>query len=188
MKNTVLGTRQVLVLLALPVGAQTVYVDYDRAVDFPTAKGFAWARTPETSVRDSSPLMDSRIKSSIEYQLTEIGTVEDTESPDVFVTYHTDENNEMRLDTTSFGCGMGPFWGWDPYWRRGGMVSSTTTEQNYIRGTLVIDLWTADSKQLIWRGSAEAVVPKNPDKQVRLIEKAVKKIMNKWGTMYSFEA
>jgi len=178
-----LGSIIVLVMFALPASAQKVYVDYDRTADFDQYKTFAWGQSRETSVRDTSPLMDSRIKNSIEFQLTEIGMVEDLENPDIYVTYHTDEKQEMRLNTTNFGYGYGGGWGWDPYWG-GGMGSSSTTVHNYTRGTLIIDLWDTKTEEVVWRGTAESVVPSNPEKEARKIDKALKKMVKRWEKMY----
>ena len=54
----------------------------------------------ETSVIDSSPLMHSRIVNSIEYHLTQRDMTEVRENPDVYVTYHTNEKEEMQLHTS----------------------------------------------------------------------------------------
>lgn len=163
-----------LTLVALPAGAQSVYVDYDRSVDFDSFRSFAWAETPQTSIRGESPLTHSRIKNAIEHYLAEAGLVEDAEQPDLYVTYHTSSKEEVRLNTSSYGAGYGPRWGWDPYWG-GRMSTSTTTVHTYERGSLIIDLWDADSKQMIWRGTASAVVSANPEKQEKQINKAIKK-------------
>lgn len=179
-------------LIAGPAAAQKIYVDYDKTADFEAYKSFAWGPSPETSVRDTSPLMDSRIKNSIEYQLTLMGMIEDTKNPNVYVTYHTDEKEEMRLNTSSFGYDYGPGWGVDPYWDdgwggmggMGGMGSSTTTAYKYKTGTLLIDIWDAETEKVIWRGSASSVIPSNPAKEAKKIEKALKKMMKEWEKMY----
>lgn len=174
-----------LALIAVPAAAQKVYVDYDRAVDFGQFRTFAWAQTSETSMADSSPLMHSRVKNNIEAQLADAGMIEDAENPDVYVTYHTDEKQEMRLNTTHFGYGYGGGWGWDPYWDWGpSMTSSTTHAYPYVRGTLVVDIWDAKAKELIWRGSAEGVVKEKPEAAARQIEKVLKKMGKKWARMY----
>ncbi len=178
-----------VILIAGPAAAQKAYIDYDKSADFESYKNFAWGPTPETSVRDSSPLMDSRIKNSIEYQLTKIGMVEDLESPDVYVTYHTNEKQEMKLDTRTHGYGYGSGWGWDPYWGggmggMGGMGTSTTTVRNYTKGTLVVDIWDAKTKQVVWRATTTATIPSNPAKEAKKIDKALKKMMKTWEKMY----
>jgi hypothetical protein len=187
MKITELLSLFVLALLAaLPATAQKVYVDYDRSANFEAYKTFAWGETPETSLQGESPLMHSRIKNAIEYHLTEGGLVEDTENPDLYVTYHTNSKEEVQLSTTGMGYGYGGGWGWDPFWGgMGGMGTSTTTSHTYERGSLIIDLWDAKSKQAIWRGTAQAVVKQNPQAAAKQIDKAIAKIVKRFDKMYA---
>ena len=130
--------------------------------------------------------MHSRVNNSIEYHLTEGGLVEDTENPDVYVTYHTRTREEVQLHTSSMGYGYGGGWGWDPYWGgMGGMGggSSTTTSHTYERGSLIIDIWDAKKKEAIWRGTAEAVVKDNPQRAAKQIDKALIKIVKRFDKM-----
>ena len=176
----------IALMMAAPAAAQKVYVDYDRSADFGSYKTFAWGPTPETSVRDQSPLMHSRIKNSIEYHLTEGGLVEDAENPDLYVTYHGSSREETTLHTTGMGYGYGRGWRWDPFWGgRAGFSSSTTTAHTYERGTLVIDIWDAKKKEAIWRGTAQAVVKENPQKAVKQLEKAINKIVKTWQKQHA---
>lgn len=175
-------------LLTAPLAAQKVYVDYDRSALNNDYKTFAWAKTPETSLQKESPLMHSRIKNAIEHFLAEGNLIEDTENPDLYVTYHTSSTEEVQLNTTSMGYGYGGGWGWDPYWGgmgmgMGGMGSSTTTSRTYERGSLIIDLYDAKKKEAIWRGTAQAVVKQNPQKASKQIEKAISKIVKKYQQM-----
>ena len=63
------------------------------------------------------------------------------------------------------------------------MGSTTTTVSTYTQGTLIIDIWDAKTNKLLWRGSAEAVVPSNPGKQEALIYKAIDKMATRWDRM-----
>jgi uncharacterized protein DUF4136 len=173
-------------LLTVPLAAQKVFVDYDRSAMNNDYKTFAWAKTPDTSLQGESPLMHSRIKNAIEYHLTEGGLIEDTENPDLYVTYHTSSKEEVQLHTTSMGYGYGGGWGWNPYWGgmgMGGMGSSTTTSSTYERGSLIIDIYDAKKKEAVWRGTAQAVVKQNPQKAANQIDKAVNKIVKKYQQM-----
>ena len=67
----------------------------------------------------------------------------------------------------------------------GGMGSSTTTISEYDVGTLVIDIWDAETKQMIWRGSATKTIPKKPEKQAKLIDAAVAKLAREWEKKYT---
>ena len=58
---------------------------------------------------------------------------------------------------------------------------STTTVSTYVRGTLIVDVWDAKTKELIWRGmAANITVSDNPNKMATRIDKALKKMVDKW--------
>ncbi len=181
-----MGLTLAALLIAGPAAAQKIHVDYDRSIDPSKYETFAWGPTPQTSLKEESPLMHSRMKNAIEYHLTEGGLVEDPENPDIYVTYHTNVEEQVQLNTSSFGYGYGPGWGWSPYWGGGmGMGSSTTTVTKYKRGTLIIDIWDANTKKMVWRGTAEAVVKENPQKAARQTDRVVAKIVKRWEKMYA---
>jgi len=178
----------ILFLAATPAFAVKVFIDHDTDYDFSSIKTFAWAPTPDTSVENSDPLMHSRIVNAIEHYISQNGTIEVTENPDVYVTYHTNSKEEMQLNTSSFGYGYPGGWGWGGYgygggyggWGGAGMSSSTTSVSTYEVGTLVVDVWDADAKELVWRGTATNIyLSANPDKMMKKIDKALAKIVKK---------
>ncbi len=171
-----------LLLTAGPAFAQKVYIDYDSSYDAAGVETFAWAETSETSVADRNPLLHSRIVNGIEYYLTLGGAREVESDPDVYVTYHTSTKKEISVDTSHYGYGYPRSWGY--YGRRypyGGYGASTTTVRTYDRGTLVVDVWDAASDKLVWRGTAANItVTDDPTKMEKWIDKALKKIVDKW--------
>ena len=187
MNKQIAGIVTLTALLAMPAMAQKVHVDYDRSVDFDAYETFLWKAPKEASLADQSPLMDSRIKNAIEYQLTTAGLREDNQSPDLYVTYHTDSKQEVRFNTTHMGYGYGGGWGWDPYWGHGGrgMGSSTTTAHTYERGTLIVDIWDAKTNNAVFRGTAEAVAKGNPEKAAKQIDRAIQKIAKRFQSMHA---
>lgn len=174
-------------VLALTLGCSSmrVHVDYDRSADLHGYKTFMWSEPSESSLEDTAPLMHTRIKNAIEREVRAGGLEMVSSNPDLYVTYYTDENEELRLDTTHLGYGFGPSWYWDPYWPTPGMgmTSSHTTVRSYTRGTLVVDLWDAKQKRLVWRGTAEDIVPENPEKAAAKIDKAVAKMTAEFHKM-----
>lgn len=173
----------VVFLMAAPAFAQKVFIDYDHEYDFDSIKTFAWANTGETSLEDADPLLHSRLVNGIEYYLAQAGYAENKENPDIYVTYHTSTKEEMSLNTTSFGYGYPGGWGWGGYggyyggWG-GGIGTSTTTVSKYEVGTLVVDAWDAETKNLVWRGTATNItVSDNPQKMEKRIDKALAKIV-----------
>jgi len=179
-----LGLSLLLLALAAPCLAQKVYIDYDRAVEFDEFETFQWYASEETSVQETDPLVHARIVEAIRAQLAEGGMSEVDSDPDLHVTYHTNEKEEMSLDTTRFGYDYASTFHWDPYWNHGpSMGTADTHVSTFSRGTLVIDFWDPKTGKLVWRGTAVAVVKENPEKAEKQVQKAIKKIARKWDQM-----
>ena len=171
----------ILVLaVALPAIAFDIHIDYDRWARMTTFKTIAWMPTEETSVLDSSALMHDRIKSVIMAHVLSGRLTEDNEDPDLYITYHTDEKEALRVDTHYWGYGYPSSWYWDPYWGGG---QTTTSVCTFMQGTLVVDIWDAREKTLVWRGTAVGLVQKNPESNAKQVEKALKKMTKKWDKM-----
>ena len=172
----------ILILAAGPLAAQKVYVDYDRDADFDSYSTFQWQRSDE-DLRDTDPLAHTRVKHAIAYRLSQggVGLTEVDSDPDLFVTYHTAEKENLQVNSSSMGYGgYGAGWygrGWygGGYWG-GGFGSYSTTVTTYTEGTLVIDIWDARKNQMVWRGMATAVVPAKAAKAEKKLEKALLKM------------
>ena len=65
--------------------------------------------------------------------------------------------------------------GWGYYgYGMGGPVSTTTRVVEYEEGTLVVDIWDADNKELVWRGSASGIMlSEKPEKTQKNVLKAI---------------
>jgi hypothetical protein len=184
-----LGLVLMVVLFAMPAAAQKVYVDYDRDAIGRDYKTFAWQDTGPT-MQEYAPLMHTRIKNGLEHLLTARGLIGVADNPDLYVTYHTSSQEEVQFSVTGYGYGYGAGWGWDPYW--GGPSASgggaSTTISTYEKGTLVIDIWDAKTKQIVWRGSAIAAIPEDPKKGEKLINKALEKMVKQFDETKAKEA
>ena len=75
------------------------------------------------------------------------------------------------------GWGMGPGWGWGGGM---GMGSSTTQVRNYTVGTLVLDMWEVERKQLVWRTTASDTLSDNPQKNSEKIQEAARKMFEEY--------
>ena len=60
------------------------------------------------------------------------------------------------------------------------MGTTTTREVQYEVGTLVIDVWDAKKKQLVFRGLVSGTISDNPQKNAKNIGKAVAEIFEKY--------
>lgn len=185
MKRT-LALAIVIAFVALPAAAQKVYVDYSPLADFGNYKTFAWGETPQATIYDNNPLNHSRIKHAVDYYLIKGGMFEDTENPDLYVTYYGDSDSEFNVNMSRAGYGFATDWAWDPYWgNAAGTTTTTTTVQK--AGTLVIDIWDSKTQKLVWRGSMEGTLTDNLQKSAKQIDKGIQKIVKKWQKMRAKE-
>ncbi len=83
---------------------------------------------------------------------------------------------QMKRDLTTFYSGYGGY-------RYGGMGSATTTVYEYKVGTMVVDVFDAGTKALLWRGIGEDEVSDKPEKNYKKIEKATEKMFKKFPPM-----
>ena len=171
-----------ILLVATPVAAQKVTIDYAKDVNFREVITYQYSETKDTNAGNS--LMADRIVEALKAKLVESGLREVQERPDIYVTYHLTSKQEYRLSTTGYGYGgYGVGWGrWG-----GGTVSATTTATTYTKGTLIIDAYDAAEKKLIWRGTGTVTVASKPEKQTRQIEKILDKLGAKWEKILSNE-
>ena len=172
-------------IFPLVVSAQKVNIDFDRDVDFTKYKTFAY----EVCHRIENPLVDKRIVTELESRVASEGLRRSETNPDVNVTYHSSTTEEFAIDTNTWGYGFGSGWYWGHgggnYGRSGylggiGPVNTTTTIRKYTRGTLVVDIWDARTKELVWRGTAIDTVSDNPQKNEKKLKKAMEKLFTKY--------
>ena len=178
---TIVRTALALAAAVLPATtalAQQVNYDFDRDADFSKYKTFAY----QVCMKIENPLVDKRIVAGLENALALEGLTKAEGDADVNVTYHSSTTEDVVIDTTSWGYGYGPGWAWGHgaygygYGYGGGPASSTTTIRKYTRGTLVIDVWDARTKELVWRGTASDSVSDDPQKNDKKVQKALQKL------------
>jgi hypothetical protein len=160
-----------LFLVALGTAfAQQVKTDFDHQANFAQYKTYSWE-----AVKSADPLWDARIKSAVDAQLQAKGWTRVDSGGDVCIVAIKTTQTQRTLQT--FYDGFGGGWRWRGF---GGMGESTTTEQDYKEGTLVVDLYDAKTKQLIWRGSAEDALSNKAEKNEKNLDKGVAKMFKKF--------
>src|SRR5262245_17982123 len=130
--------------------AQDVKTDFDKDANFAAIKTFA----VKIGTSWGNPLSEKRVTDEIQQTLTEKGwKAADAASADAIVVLHGATEKQHELNTFYSGGGMYGGYGW-----RGmggmGMGTATTTTTEYTVGTLVVDIFDAKSKQLMFRGTA----------------------------------
>jgi len=152
--------------IAGAANAQQVKTDYDRSANFAQYKTYSWQNI---STRD--PLMVDRIKEAVNAQLAAKGWTEVPSGGDAAIVAMETTHNQQTLDT--FYNGFGGGWRWRGL---GGFGDATTTVENYKVGTLVVDIFDAGAKKLLWRGSASDALSNSSEKNIKELDKAAKKM------------
>ena len=153
-----------------PAFGQQVQTDFDHKKDFSQYRTYSWQE-----IKPANSLWDSRIKSAVDAQLKAKGWTPVDSGGDVAIVAVKMTKTQKRLDT--FYDGFGGGWGWRGFGGlNDGFGDSTTVENDYKEGTLVVDLYDAKSKQLIWRGSAEDTLSNNASTNTKNLDKGVVKM------------
>jgi len=174
---------------ALSAQAQKPAIQWNSQYDFTAVDTFAWQRTDDT-LESGNPFMHSLIKNTLEAELAESGLTQVDANPDVYVNYHASTTTEVQLRSDSYGYGFGGYGmgGWGYYGMGSvGTVSTTTRAVEYQRGTLVIDIWDAAKKELVWRGEVSDTLPDNPQKAEKLVVRAIGKMADQGRKLWQKE-
>ena len=150
--------------------AQDVKTDYDKSANFGAIKTFA----VKIGTSWNNQISEKRITDEITKTLTEKGWTKTDANPDALVLLHGATEKQKSLNTFySGGYGGYGYRGWGGM---GGMGTATTTVSEYLVGTLVVDIFDAKSKALLFRGTASDEISDKPEKNIKKVEKAADKM------------
>jgi hypothetical protein len=157
-------------LLMLPAiaAAQDTKIDFDKAFDFSTVKTY--------SIKIATPwgndLSERRVLAEIDETIAGKGWKKvDEGKADILVALHG--ATQTKHSASTFYSGMGGY-GYRGF--AGGMGSAQTVVSEYRVGTLVVDMFDAKSKNLVFRGTAEDELSDKADKNAKKLEKASSKM------------
>jgi Domain of unknown function (DUF4136) len=164
-QRTAFATVSIVLLLATAAIAG-VKTDYDRSANFNSYKTYSWER-----VQTTDPLWVDRIKEAVDSQLAAKGWTRVDSGGEVSIIAIEMTRNQRTLNTFYDGFGRGWRWG-------GGFGNATTTVDTYKVGTLVVDLFDANTQKLIWRGSSSDTLSDKSDKNIKTLDKDVQKMFD----------
>ncbi len=168
MKNLVKLASVLSVLFAFTTTAlcQDVHTDYDKHAMFGNCHTYSWEK-----VKTTNPLWEPRIRDAVDRDLQAKGWQKVESGGDVALMAVGSSRNQQEYQ--SFYDGLGG-------WRWGGFGETTTTVENYRVGSLVLDMYDARNKQLIWRGVASETLSDKPEKNEKTLDKAVDKMLKEF--------
>ena len=153
-----------LFLSAAAAAAQEIKLDYDHDVDFSRYKTFAWSVAQQPA---KNPANHIRITRAVEEAFTAKGLSKDAAGiPDAYLMYVGRVGDKVKVSGHPGGSS------WEPSNLR------TMVDLNKVReGTLVLEMYDARTKDVVWRGVASEVAVRD-DAMEEAIRAAVKKLLD----------
>jgi hypothetical protein len=145
---------------------QQVSVNYNQRQDFSQFHTYAWGSGNANQVQNSILAQVAQQDIDTALQGKGLQKVQESANPDLLVT----ASGGMKQQTSYTAMGMRGF---------GGGTATITPQQN-VEGTLIVDLYSAKSQSLLWRGIAQDTLSNNGDKNQKLVGKAVEKMFKKY--------
>jgi Domain of unknown function (DUF4136) len=145
---------------------QTVSVNYNHSQDFSQYHTYIWASNNANQIQNS--ILAQQAKSDIDSALQGKGLqlVGESQNPDLIVL----ASGGLQQQTSYSAWGMRGI---------GGGMGGITPEQNVV-GTLIVDVYAAKEKNLLWRGLAQNSLSSNGSKNSQMVTKAVQKMFKQY--------
>ncbi len=165
------------VLLILGVGrvvAQNANPTFDAAVDFSKYKTYKWVSIESAQHLDE--LTADQLMGTIDVELAKKGlTKPQSDKVDLYIGYQIAGGKGHSLRFFNFGAGSGSAGG-----ATSGSAGAATTIVH--SGELVLDMYDAAKKQLIWRGFVAHAIDADakPEKKQKHMDSAVEKLLKNY--------
>ena len=193
-------------LLALAGCSSTrVLTDYNRSASFTHLKTYSWIDRPVDAGRTrafDNPLLDRHIRVAVDNALARMGYQKVTSGvADFRIAHHVVADEKVDVSSTYSYYDYAPYvyghhsyrrhhygfrghrYGHGSYgYRHYGHEYSGGYVNEYLQGTLMLDIIDARNNEIIWRGWASKALDQDPDpKNIRMyVNKAVEKILKKF--------
>jgi len=166
MKKRLIAGLVLLLSMAGYAWAQQVSVNYNHSQDFTQYHTYAWEVTNPNQIANSILAQVAQSDSDDALQAKGLTKVALTASPDLIVIL----SGGLRQQTSYSAWGMRGF---------GGGMGGITPEQN-VEGTLIVDIYDAKQKVLVWRGIAQNTLNNNGNKNQSMVDRAVQKMFKQY--------
>ena len=153
-------------LISTIATGQQVSVNYNHNQSFTQYHTYAWGSANANKVQNSILAQVAVQDIDTALQGKGLQKVQESENPDVIVA----ANGGLKQQTSYSAWGMRGI---------GGGMGGITPEQN-VEGTLIVDLYDAKNKSLVWRGIAQDTLNNNGNKNQQMVQKAINKMFKQW--------
>jgi hypothetical protein len=158
-------------LISGRVAAQGASVTFAKEIDFDKYKTYKWVTIENGQHLDE--LTRDQLIGTLEVQLAKRGlTRSPSDKADLLIGYQIARPGDKRFSQSSIGASYGSATG-------AASASGTVAVTTVHSGQLVLDMYDAERKQLVWRGLVADAIDANakPDKKQKHLDKAVEKLL-----------
>ena len=156
----------ILCLVASPIWAQQVSVNYNHSASFTQYHTYAWGSNNTNQIQNS--ILAQVAQQDIDNAMSQKGLqkVSESQNPNLILTASGGEKEQTS---------------WNAWGMRGigGGMGGISPQQN-VDATMIVSLYDLKEKSLVWRGIAEDTLSNNGNKNQQLVEKAVQKMFKQW--------
>ena len=159
--------------------AQKVTTDVDESVDFTKYDSYQFLGWQDGSDNVMNDFDKKRMRDAFQSELKSRNLKLAESDGSLAISLYVVVTKETSTTAyTSYHGGTG-------YGRRGrgwgnGYSTTSYSESDYLKGTLVMDVFDSETKELIWQGVATGTVNEKPEKREKSIPKMIKKLMKKF--------
>lgn len=177
----------VLILAILLSSCSTVKVTSDQAkdTDFSTYKTYTFLGWQNNSDEIMNDFDKKRIHDAFKAEFDKRGLQLVSEGADMAISLYLVVSKETSTTAyTNYHSGYGGMYnrygyGWGGGYG-GGFASTTYHESDYLKGTMVMDVFDEKSGQQLWQGIAVKTIQEKPEKREKSIPHSVSALMKKF--------
>lgn len=140
--------------------------DHDANHDFANYQTFAWiSKNPMKvgpSVQSPNPLLEPRIMTAVEAELTDKGfrKVDAPKDADFVLSFTVGSREKIRVDSypsmsVGYSAGYPSHWGWGAAYH---CCATDTQVRQYTKGILAIDVFDVMDRRPVWHGVAQKTI------------------------------
>jgi len=173
----------IIALAALMVSCSTVTVvtDMDKTVDFSNYKTYNFLGWQQDSDKILNEFDKKRVRDAFISEFEARGLEMVNENGDMAITLFVvvDQRTSVTAYTDYYGSGYRGYRRYRGGWGYGS-ASTSYTEEDYLQGTLVMDVFDGETKGQVWQGIATSTVSEKPEKREKGIPAKIGALMKKF--------
>lgn len=171
----------VIFVIAVSCSSVKIVTDQNKNIDFSVYKTYNFLGWQDNSDKIMNDFDKKRIQDSFIKEFESRGMKLVKENGDIAVSLFivVDQKTTTTAYTNYYGGGYSGYHRYRGGWGYG-YATTTYSEDDYLEGTLVMDVFDGKTKDQVWQGVAQSTVNENPVKREKSIPKKVGELMKRF--------